>query len=75
MRDRGNVSFPTGDRWVRSEVSSWKVCAEAGEGESAEQACSLLTLHTHSVVVTLAGSMVSDPSLGCSSFLKKNIVL
>lgn len=28
-------------------------------------------LHAHTQVVTLLGSMVSDPSLGCSSLLKK----
>lgn len=45
---------------------------------SAKQAvltADLLHTDAHTQVVTLAGSMVSDPSIGCSSVFKKNIVL
>lgn len=74
MRTSGNVPFPSWDNsWVGGEESpsvGRRALQTVGKGLPAGG-----NIHrypcVHTQVVTLAGSMVSDPSLGCSSLLKK----
>lgn len=67
----GNVPYPSWNSgWAGGEVSiCWKVCGKEAGGRGG--AGTFIASLAHTQVVTFAGSVVSDPSLGCSSLLKK----
>lgn len=67
MRTSGNVPSPLGQRLAGGGASSrWKVRCKGRRGRWAAGGTFITNL-ARTQVVTLAGSMVSDPSLGCSS--------
>lgn len=69
MRTSGNVPFPAGTMAgleTESLLSLEGVWCEGSRGRRAAGGTFITNL-ARTQVVTLAGSMVSDPSLGCSS--------